>query len=114
MRELEVTMTRGEVTTSVIPGLVDDNRPRYTVTTPFVAGVELAADAGPDELDVIYERTTLSAPSPMTHQDELLSSVNTLTEGVAIALAPVISAAQIEALTVGTGATKNIFLQPVL
>jgi hypothetical protein len=113
VQPLAVSLEKAEVITSLIPGLVDDNRPRYTITTPFFPGVELPGDAGPDELDVTYGRTTLSAPSPMTHQDELLNSINLKTAGTSIPLSPVTNLTQVQPLIVSNVGTRTVVLLPV-
>lgn len=59
------------LTTPFIPG-VEPGVPVYSISTPVIPGLELPLDAGPDDLDETYLRTTLSGPDygPF-HADEL-------------------------------------------
>jgi hypothetical protein len=58
------------ISTPVIYGIPPDEPTRYTLSTPMIPGIEFDLDAGPDDLDETYLRTTLSPPSIDDHMDE--------------------------------------------
>jgi hypothetical protein len=63
------------ISTPVIPGITpDDDLTHYTLSTPTIPGLELPLDAGPDDLDETFLRTTLSPPSIADHMDETFLS----------------------------------------
>lgn len=81
--------SRYELRTPFVSGF-EPGPPVYTLSTPLLPGVELAAGAGPDALDETYLRTTLTGPDHGSwHLDETYEATTLVVSSPTVDVSPI-------------------------